>query len=369
MGKKVDPSGYHPLPRRQAAIDLDQLRDCYAAMGRRGEAILSPDEHGTATQFGLMRPGERSLFVSSSTTEDPEHGSRARGQLWRLRRRRPSREFWWLAVTLAHSDELVTNDMEDRLSDTRLGRGRHPAKGPARVRPDAMCGATAVSRKTNRSTDCHAFTPQDQDGERLPARNSRLSNDEVLGRLRRHLEFLGLTQTGRMLDEHLAWATEHRPGHTALLEHVLSAEVAFKSESRIENRIRNSGLRERKTLEAFDFDFQPKLDRSFIVELARLDFVRRRDDVVITGKSGTGKSHILKAFGLRACQQGVRVRYARCVDLIDDLHAGSPTAHFRGACARGARLRCSSLTTWDSAKSASVMTNPPVPTRSSTSST
>jgi DNA replication protein DnaC len=155
-----------------------------------------------------------------------------------------------------------------------------------------------------------------------------LSDDEVLGRLRRHLEFLGLTQTGRLLDEHLTWATEHKPGHTVLLEHVLAAEVAFKSESRIENRIRNSGLRERKTLEAFDFDFQPKLDRSFIVELARLDFVRRRDDVIITGKSGTGKSHILKAFALRACQQGVRVRYARCVDLIDDLHAGLADGSF-----------------------------------------
>jgi DNA replication protein DnaC len=50
--------------------------------------------------------------------------------------------------------------------------------------------------------------------------------------------------------------------------------------------------------------------------------VRRRDDLVITGKSGTGESHLLKAFGLRACEQGIRMRYARCVDLLDDLHAG-----------------------------------------------
>jgi DNA replication protein DnaC len=59
-----------------------------------------------------------------------------------------------------------------------------------------------------------------------------------------------------------------------------------------------------------------------VLELARLDFVRRRDDLVITGKSGTGKSHLLKAFGLRACEQGIPMRYARCVDLLDDLHAG-----------------------------------------------
>jgi DNA replication protein DnaC len=83
-----------------------------------------------------------------------------------------------------------------------------------------------------------------------------------------------------------------------------------------------SGLRERKTLEAFDWNFQPTLDKAAIVELGRLDFVRRRDDLVITGKSGTGKSHILMAFGLRACEQAVSVRYARCADLLDDLHAG-----------------------------------------------
>jgi len=83
-----------------------------------------------------------------------------------------------------------------------------------------------------------------------------------------------------------------------------------------------SGLREYKTLEAFDWNFQPTLDKAFILELARLDFVRRHDDLVITGKSGTGKSHILKALALRACEQAISLRYARSVDLLDDLYAG-----------------------------------------------
>jgi len=102
---------------------------------------------------------------------------------------------------------------------------------------------------------------------------------------------------------------------------VLGLEAADKLEKRIVRRIESSGLVERKALEAFDWSFQPKLDKSLILELAGLDFVRRHDDLVITGKSGTGKSHILKAFGLRACEQGIPVRYARCVDLLDDLHA------------------------------------------------
>ena len=103
---------------------------------------------------------------------------------------------------------------------------------------------------------------------------------------------------------------------------MLGAEAAFKLERRIERRISLSGLRERKTLEAFDWSFQPGLDKSFVMELAGLEFVRRMEDLVVTGKSGTGKSHILQALGLRACQQQMYVRYARCVDLLDDLYAG-----------------------------------------------
>ena len=101
---------------------------------------------------------------------------------------------------------------------------------------------------------------------------------------------------------------------------MLGNEAAHKLEQRISRRVDTSGLTERKTLEAFDWDFQPSIDKSLILELARLDFVRRRDDLVITGMAGTGKSHILKAFGLRACEHGISMRYARCVDLLDDLH-------------------------------------------------
>lgn len=147
-------------------------------------------------------------------------------------------------------------------------------------------------------------------------------DDEVLARLRRHIEFLGLTRTLKEIDERLAWATRERPGATALLEHVLGLEAAHKLEQRIARRIDTSGLVEKKTLEAFEWDFQPKLDKALALELARLDFVRRHDDLVITGKSGTGKSHLLKAFAVRACEQSISMRYTRCVDLLDDLHAG-----------------------------------------------
>lgn len=161
-------------------------------------------------------------------------------------------------------------------------------------------------------------------GSKQPRRTkpTKPTDDRVLSRLHDHLNFLRLTHTAAHLDELLAWATREGPGPTALLEHVLGEEVESKRDARINRRIQTSGLVERKTLEAFDWAFQPSLDKSTMTELGRLDFVTRNDDLVLTGKSGTGKSHILKAFGLRACEKGISMRYARCVDLLDDLHAG-----------------------------------------------
>lgn len=109
---------------------------------------------------------------------------------------------------------------------------------------------------------------------------------------------------------------------TALLECVLGSEAGDKRQRRIERRLNTCGLPERKTLEAFQWAFQPSLDKNVVMELARLDFVNHHENVVITGKAGTGKSHILKALTVRACERGVPTRYARCVDLLDDLHAG-----------------------------------------------
>lgn len=154
--------------------------------------------------------------------------------------------------------------------------------------------------------------------KRPPPRDGK----DVMERIRAHLETLKLPHILQNLDEHLAWATRESPAPSAMLERILGAEAALRREQRIERRIGLSGLKERKTLEAFDWPFQPKLDKRVILELGGLEFVRRAEDLIITGQSGTGKSHILMAFALRACQEQMSVRYARCVDLLDDLYAG-----------------------------------------------
>lgn len=118
---------------------------------------------------------------------------------------------------------------------------------------------------------------------------------------------------------------------------MLGEEAGERLGQRIERRFKGSGLRERKTLEAFDWNFQPRIDKPLMLELARLDFVRRNEDLLLTGKSGTGKSHLLQAFVVRACEQGIATRYVRCVDLLDDLYAGLADGTYRRRLARWGR--------------------------------
>jgi DNA replication protein DnaC len=115
---------------------------------------------------------------------------------------------------------------------------------------------------------------------------------------------------------------DKKPSDLEAAERLLAMAAALTRERSIEWRIKGSGLKDRKTMAAFDWDFQPKLERRAVEELFTLSVIERHEDVLITGKAGTGKSHILKASVLKACGQEWMVRYARCVDLIDDLYAG-----------------------------------------------
>jgi DNA replication protein DnaC len=158
--------------------------------------------------------------------------------------------------------------------------------------------------------------------ERPAARAAAPGQDALRERLRGHLLQLGLKDLDQRLDAHLDAAVKQRPSYLTLFARVLGETAAHQRERRIERRIAASGLKVRKTLAAFDWDFQPKLDRALVEDLATLRFVERGEDVLFTGKSGTGKSHVLQSFVLKACEQDLSVRYARCSDLLDDLHAG-----------------------------------------------
>ena len=75
------------------------------------------------------------------------------------------------------------------------------------------------------------------------------------------------------------------------------------TDRRIERRIKESKVPDRKLLVDFDFNFQTGLDKTLIMELATLRFIERKQGVIFAGSSGTGKSHIAKSLTLLACQK------------------------------------------------------------------
>jgi len=152
------------------------------------------------------------------------------------------------------------------------------------------------------------------------AGRSQVPQDESRERIQRHLKRLGLTQFD--VEAHLRWVREAKASDLESLERLLATAAAFKLQRSIEWRFERSGLKVKKTLATFEWVFQPKLDRRAVESLFDLAFVARREDVLVTGNPGTGKSHILQALVLKACERELTVRYARCVDLVDDLYAG-----------------------------------------------
>ncbi len=115
-----------------------------------------------------------------------------------------------------------------------------------------------------------------------------------------------------------------KPGRTQALEAIerlLRAERDERRERRIARRFDDAHLPDRPTLETFDFAFQPKLDKALVLDLAELAWVDRKDDLLLVGDPGVGKSHIAKALCVIACGQERRVLYSTCADMMLDLHA------------------------------------------------
>lgn len=144
---------------------------------------------------------------------------------------------------------------------------------------------------------------------------------DTIDRVRGLLERLRMRDAFEALDEVLPRDKSKRLSALKTLEALLRVESDRRRERNIARRIKESRLPDHPTLEAFDFDFQPTLDRDLVLELASLAWVDRNDDCLLVGWSGTGKSHIAKALCLIGCSQERRVRYTTCADLLADLVA------------------------------------------------
>ena len=103
------------------------------------------------------------------------------------------------------------------------------------------------------------------------------------------------------------------------IDQLLAEEFTTRETRRIDVALRTSRLLPVKTVESFDFSFQPSVDRSRIMTLAELGFIERREVVHFLGPPGTGKSHLARALGVAAVKAGRRVYSGTLAEIIDGL--------------------------------------------------
>jgi DNA replication protein DnaC len=100
---------------------------------------------------------------------------------------------------------------------------------------------------------------------------------------------------------------------------LVEQEMLDRERRATERRIKAARFPVSKSLETYDFLAIPSLNKKLVVELARCEWIGRRDNVLALGNSGTGKTHIGLALGLAACQQGFRVRFTTAASLVHEL--------------------------------------------------
>ena len=123
-------------------------------------------------------------------------------------------------------------------------------------------------------------------------------------------------------------AIAHKLAYPEFLALLVSDEVARREQKKLQTRLRRANFRSHKTLEQFDFDFNPKINRALIQELASLRFLEEKVAVLIAGPCGTGKSHLAQALGHCAARQGYDVLFTTQSQLLGNLNAARATGTF-----------------------------------------
>jgi DNA replication protein DnaC len=123
------------------------------------------------------------------------------------------------------------------------------------------------------------------------------------------------------LDVRLKQARDEELSHLDFLQRMVQDEIERREATKLQKRVRMAGFEETKTLEGFDFGFNPKIRKAFISDLATCLFVEKKEHVLIYGPVGVGKTHIAQALGHQACRRGYEVFFAKTAKLLRALLA------------------------------------------------
>ncbi|MFD8079836.1 IS21-like element helper ATPase IstB [Streptomyces sp. NPDC059718] len=144
-------------------------------------------------------------------------------------------------------------------------------------------------------------------------------NELVTKRIRTTAVKLGLPHLAAELDSFAHRADAATMGYLDFLDLVLGEELAVRDERRVRQGLRLSKLPHHKTLDDYDFSFQPELDPRKIKDLATLSFVEAKANVALLGPPGVGKTHIAVALAVAACRAGFSVHFTTLDDMVRNL--------------------------------------------------
>lgn len=155
-----------------------------------------------------------------------------------------------------------------------------------------------------------------------------MSDNLVAERIESNLTRLRLPRIREVIESVIETAQEQGKSYLSFLDELLEEEVASKEQRRIETALKISGLPFIKSIDEFDFTFQPKLDRRRVMSLFDLTFIRQNGNVIFLGPPGVGKTHLAVSLALKACQAGMSIYFTNMEDLIrklkKDHEAGRP---------------------------------------------
>ena len=137
--------------------------------------------------------------------------------------------------------------------------------------------------------------------------------------LAHHLKALKLPTFLREYDKLARQCAAEGVDHTRYLLRLAELELIERERRMIERRIKDAKFPAVKSLDSFDFLVLPSLNKALVLELARSEYVNRRENIIAVGNSGTGKTHIVLGLGLAACQKGLSVGFTTAAALVHEL--------------------------------------------------
>jgi DNA replication protein DnaC len=139
--------------------------------------------------------------------------------------------------------------------------------------------------------------------------------------LETYLKKLKMPQAAKVYESMAREAANNNLDYEEYLLGVLEQEIHQRENNRIQRGIRQAAFPVIKTLENFDFKVIPSLNKPKVLKLMQGDYIRKKENIILVGNSGVGKTHIAIALGYEACRQGFKVKFYTAAGLINELLA------------------------------------------------